>query len=381
MSLLPDNNYQNILTSLKEKIRTARLRAVLKVNTELISIYWDVGNTILEQQKNKGWGAKIIDRLASDLRIEFPDMKGFSIRNLKYMRAFADAYPDFIIVQQIAAQTGMPAQNVIVQHPAAQIPWTHNQVILDKVKKKEERLFYIRKSIENGWSRHVLSLQIESKLFKRQGNAITNFTQTLPAPVSDIAKETFKSPYVFDFISLSEEMKEKDIEKALIQHLKKFMLELGKGFAYVGNQFNIDVAGKDYFLDLLFYNYRLHSFVVFELKVGEFEPEFAGKLNFYINAIDAQIKGKDDNQTIGVLLCKTPNETIVKYSLKGIDTPMGISGYQLAQVLPKALKGEMPGVAELEAELDKEYEELKSPLEKRFDELKHTIAELKNKEL
>jgi len=313
--------------------------------------------------------------------MEFPDMKGFSVRNLKYMRAFADAYPDFIMVQQSAAQTGISSENVIVQHPAAQIPWTHNQVILDKVKEKEERLFYIRKSVENGWSRNVLSLQIESKLFTRQGNAITNFPQTLPAIASDLARETFKSPYVFDFISLSEEMKERDIEKALIQHLKKFMLELGKGFAYAGNQFNIDVAGKDYFLDLLFYNYRLHSFVVFELKVGEFEPEFAGKLNLYINAIDAQIKGKDDNQTIGVLLCKTPNETIVKYSLKGIDTPMGIAEYQLAQVLPKELKGEIPGIAELEAELDKEYEELKTPSDKKFDELKQKIEGLKNEEL
>ena len=224
-------------------------------------------------------------------------------------------------------------------------------------------------------------LQIESKLHERQGKAINNFSASMPLYDADFATQTLKSPYIIDFFSITEEMKERDIEKALIQHLKKFMLELGKGFAYVGNQFNIDVAGKDYFLDLLFYNYHLHCFVVFELKVGEFEPEFTGKLNLYINAIDGQIKGANDKPTIGVLLCKNSNETIVKYALQGISTPMGIAEYQLGQVLPKELKGEIPGIEELEAEIEKEYEELKTPSQKRFDLLKEKLSGLKGEEI
>ena len=230
MNSLPDN-YQSILSALKLKIRSARYRAIIKVNAELITVYWEIGSTIIQQQKDKGWGAKIIDKLAGDLKLEFPDMKGFSIRNLKYMRAFADAFPDFLPGQQDAAQLKDQSRGEFVQHPAAQLPWTHIQVVLDKLKTKKERLFYLRKSIENGWSRNTLSLQIESNLIARQGKAISNFPQTLPVEESDLATETFKSPYVFDFISLTEEMKEKDIEKALISHLKRFKLELGKGFA------------------------------------------------------------------------------------------------------------------------------------------------------
>lgn len=391
MSQLLDSRYENILIGLKEKIKGARIRASIKVNYELLKVYWEIGNTILVQQHEQGWGAKIIDRLASDLRLEFPDFKGFSPRNLSYMKAFAEAYPEFllgqsttdVILQHPAAklQDNDNQEYTILQHPAAKLPWTQHQVILDKVKDKEKRLFYLQKSAENAWSRNVLSLQIESQLFERQGNAITNFSTTLPALDSDLARETIKSPYIFDFLSITEEMKERDVEKALIQHLKAFMLELGKGFAYIGNQKNLNVKGDDFFLDLLFFNYHLNCFVIFELKLGEFKPEYAGKLNFYINTVDEQLKGNQHKPTIGILLCKTPNETVVKYSLQGIDSPIGVSEYQLAQALPKELRGELPSMEELEAELDKEYLALKTPAEKKLEAIKHKIAEWNKDEL
>lgn len=389
----PLSNYPIILKGLKEKIRQARLRASLKVNTELLAVYWEIGHAILVQQKEEGWGTKVIDRLAADLKTEFPDMQGLSVRNIKYMRAFAETWPLFgqqvaaqlqydqnevtATAQKIPSQPAIDRDNSIVQQLAAQLPWGHHQVILDKVKKQEERLFYIAKCAENGWSRNVLSEQIASGLIERQGKTLNNFKQTLPAHDSDLAVETFKSPYVFDFLTLSEDVREKDLERALVQHLKKFMLELGKGFAYVGNQYNLEVGGDEFFLDLLFYNFHLHCFVIFELKIGEFNPEFAGKLNFYINAVNEKIKGGDDKPTIGVLLCKTPNETIIKYSLSGIDQPMGIADYKLAKALPKKLKGEIPSIEELEKELKEETERFKKPVDQKMKRLKDLIKHFK----
>lgn len=380
------SNYQQVVNELKERIKQARLKASWAVNKEMLLVYWEIGNTILEQQELEGWGAKIIDKLAIDLLLEFPDFKGLSVRNLKYMRAFAEAYPDFShssIVQQNAAQLqNTEIQPVaFVQQAVAQLPWGHHVVILDRVKDLQQRLFYIQKCIENKWSRSILIEQIGSVLFLRQGNAITNFKSTLPDIHSDLAQQTLKNPYVFDFLSLGEEMQERDLERALIHHLKKFMLELGRGYAYIGNQKNINVCGDDYFLDLLFYNYQLHCFVVFELKIGDFKPEFAGKLNFYVNTINEQLKGLNDNPTIGVLLCKTPNETVVKYSLQGIETPLGVSEYILQSALPSKLKGEIPSIEELEKEIDKEYEELKSPSQKRFEQLKEKLSNLKGNEI
>ncbi len=393
MSMLPSKKYQTILTDLKEKIRHAKLKAALSVNRHLLSVYFEIGRTILEQQTVEGWGTKVIDRLAADLKVEFPDMKGLSARNLKYMRAFAEAYPGFrfgddsikppispsSFVQQDAAQPqGVEIQLVtIVQHAAAQLPWGHHQVILDKAKSSTERAFYIRKCVENNWSRKVLAEQMMARLVDRQGQAITNFHNTLPASQSDLAKETLKNPYVLDFLSMHEAMQERDLENALIQHLKNFMLELGKGFAYVGNQFNLRVDGDDFFLDLLFYNYNLGCFVIIELKLGDFKPEYAGKLNFYINTLDDKIKGMGHKPTIGILLCKTPNETVIRFSLQGIDRPIGVADYQLAEALPKELKSGLPSIAELEAEIDKEYEELKGPTQKRLEALKERIAALK----
>jgi predicted nuclease of restriction endonuclease-like (RecB) superfamily len=319
------------------------------------------------------------------------------------MRAFAEAYPTlqlsqaFLtqlknnenhlditlqndpakIVQPTVAQLSQLSNTQFVQSLVAQIPWTHHTIILDKTKEIQERLFYIKKTIENGWSKNILKLQIDGNLFQRQGNSINNFELTLPSHESELVKETFKSPYIFDFLTLAEDAKEKDIERGLMYHLKKFMLELGRGFAYVGNQFNLKVENDEYFLDLLFYNINLHCYVIFELKVGDFKPEHTGKLNFYINTVDGEIKGPKDSPTIGILLCKTPNKTEVKYALKGINTPLGIAEYELTSALPKQLKSEMPSIAELEAELEKEYEELKSPSQKKLDALKEKISGLK----
>jgi predicted nuclease of restriction endonuclease-like (RecB) superfamily len=292
-------------------------------------------------------------------------MKGLSVRNIKYMRAFAEAWPHFQIVQpSVALLKSIHKKTEFVQPPVAQLPWTHHTIILDKVKGLEERIFYIRKAIQNAWSKSVLILQIESQLHKRQGNAITNFDTALPPSQSDLAKETLKNPYLFDFLSIGEEMQERELEKALMQHIKKFLLELGRGFAYVGNQFNILIEEDDYFLDLLFYNYHLHCFIVLELKIGKFKPEYAGKLNFYINTVDEQIKGKNDKPTIGVLLCKTPNRTVVRYALKGIKTPIGVADYEFAKALPKNLKSELPSIEELEAALEREANKFGSPVNK-----------------
>jgi predicted nuclease of restriction endonuclease-like (RecB) superfamily len=382
MSQVP-SNYYSIISGLKERIRQARLKAVVLINKELLQVYWEIGQTILDQQKEQGWGAKIIDQLSADLKNEFPDFKGLSVRNLKYMRAFAEAYPQFGLVQQPAAQIQIidKQPSIIVQQLAAQLPWGHHQVLLDKIKSPEQRLYYMQKAIENGWSRDVMIHQIETSSYERSGKAITNFNVTLPALQSDLAQQSIKNPYVFDFLSYSEEMKERELEKALIQHLKNFMLELGKGFAWIGNQKNLVVEEDDFFLDLLFFNYNMNCFVIFELKIGEFKPEFAGKLNFYVNAIDEQLKGKEHNPTIGILLCKTPNQTVIKYSLQGIESPIGVTSYQFEKALPKELKGELPTVEELEKEIDQGYAELKNPVDKKIDRLKDMLKNLKEPEI
>lgn len=371
--------YIEVITGLKEKIRAARLRSMLAVNTHLIGIYHEIGKVILAAQKMEGWGAKIIDRLSTDLRTEFPDMKGFSVRNIKYMKSFAEAWPGFGIDKNGASESQDIDNDYLtfVQRSAAQLPWRHHMVLLDKLKTRDEREFYLTKTIENNWSRDVLIAQIDSKLFKRQGNAITNFAHTLPAPFSDLAQETLKNPYNLEFTGLSEKIKERDLEKALVSHIQKFMLELGRGFAYVGNQKNVVVEQDDYFLDLLFFNYQLNCFVVFELKVGEFRPEYAGKLNFYVNAVNEQLKGPDHKPTVGVLLCKTPNRTVVKYSLKGIDAPIGVSDYELMKTLPSQLEGEMPTVEELEAELEKEYDRVTSVAGEISEILKQKLISVK----
>ena len=382
-SKLPDTYWQ-ILDNLKAKIREARVKAVIAANVQLLAMYWEIGDAIAQQEKQQGWGAKIIDQLARDLKTEFPDFKGISARNLRYMREFALGWPELKILQQAAATMDL---SQILQQAAAKLPWFHICTLLDKIKNSEERRFYASKAIENGWSRSILIHQIESDLYLRQGKAITNFERTLPKSQSDLAKESIKNPYLFDFVGMGEEMQERELEKALIQHIKKFMLELGKGFSYVGNQFNLDVAGDDYFLDLLFYNYHLHCFVVFELKVGDFKPEFTGKLNFYINTVNNQITGTEDKPTIGILLCRTPNETVVKYALQGIDAPMGVTEYQfnndyrLTQAIPNDLQSDLPTIEALEQELEREVQIIKKPLDEKLERLKQLISNVGKEEI
>ncbi|MFB2974503.1 YhcG family protein [Aerosakkonema sp. BLCC-F183] len=333
---LPLADYDKFLRDLKEHIRNAQIRASLAVNRELVLLYWQIGGEILTRQQQQGWGAKVINKLAKDLQKAFPEMKGFSPRNLKYMRAFAEAYPDEQFVQQLAAQ----------------IPWFHNCILLDKVKDAAERLWYIQQTIQYGWSRSVLTHQIDSGLYRRQGGATTNFDRTLPKPQSDLAQQVLKDPYNFDFLSLGKEAQERDLENALVAHIRDFLLELGVGFAFVGSQYPIEVSGKQYRLDLLFYHFRLHCFVVIDLKVVEFEPEFSGKMNFYVSAVDDLLRGEDDRPTIGIILCKTQDKTIVEYALRDINKPIGISTYQLREALPEQLQGSLPTIEQLEMELN-----------------------------
>jgi len=377
------SNYSHVLTELKQKIKSAKIGVVQTLNRKLLELYWEIGTVIISEQKKEGWGSKIIDRLVADLRSEFPDITGLSIRNVKYMRAFAESYPDFLIVQPSVAQLkGIDNQyDVKVQLLAAQLPWTHNLILIDKVKDIPERVFYMQKSIEHGWTKNALSLQIESNLYARIGKAITNFNHTLPASQADLAIEMLKNPYVFEFVGITEEMKERDLENALLAQMKNFFLELGRGFTFAGNQYRIVVDEKEFFIDLLFYNTKIHCYVVFELKIGEFEPEFASKLNFYVSAIDAQLRGPEDKPTIGVLLCKTPNKTIVEYSLKGFGTPLGIAEYELRKVLPEELKSEIPSLEELEKELKFEMEIIESPLKTNIEKIKGLVRNLKNEKV
>ena len=329
-------DYEDLLREVKEQIRTAQTRAALTVNRELIRLYWQIGQGILLRQRSQGWGAKVIGKLAKDLQKAFPSMKGFSRTNLLYMRAFAEAYPDEQIVQQAAGQ----------------IPWFHNCVLLDKVKDPEERLWYIQQTIQQGWSRHILTQRIESGLYHRQGEGVlTNFHQTLPQPQSTLAQQILRDPYNFDFLSLGHAAQERELEIALIHHIREFLLEMGVGFAFVGSQYPIQVSGKEYRLDLLFYHFRLHCFVVVDLKTVEFEPEFSGKMNFYVSAVDDLLRSPVDNPTIGIILCKTQDQTVVEYALRDVNKPIGISTYQLKQALPESLQGSLPTIAELETQL------------------------------
>ena len=327
--------YDDFLRDLKARIRTVQVRAALAVNRELVLLYWQIGRDILERQEREGWGAKVIDRLSRDLRREFPEVKGFSSRNLKYMRAFAQAWPDESFVQQVAAQ----------------IPWFHNCILLDKLKEPELRDWYARATIEHGWSRAVLDLQIETRLHERQGRALTNFTRTLPAPQSELAQQALKDPYTFDFLTLHDRAVERDLERGLLLHLKDFMLELGVGFAFLGSQYHLQVGEEDYFIDLLFYHVKLHCYVVIDLKMGKFRPEHAGKLNFYLSAVDDLLRDPADAPAIGLLLCRGTDGLVVEYALRDIQKPIGVSNFRLTEALPAALRGTLPTVEQLEAEL------------------------------
>lgn len=328
------NDYAVWLTALKQRIQSAQQRASLSVNRELILLYWQIGRDILERQDIQGWGAKVIDRLAYDLSTAFPDMKGFSRRNLLYMRSFAEQWPDAEFVQQAVAQ----------------IPWGHNILIITKCGTSAESRFYIEQTVEHGWSRDVLAIQLKSNLFDRAGKAVTNFSRTLPLPQSDLAQQTLKDPYTFDFMAMTAPYNERDVERQLTQHITQFLLELGKGFAFVGRQYHLEVAGNDYYIDLLFYHVTLKCYVVVEIKNRKFIPEYAGKLNFYLSAVDSLLKRNDDQPTIGLLLCRDKNNIEVEFALRDMNKPMGVSEYTLVEALPDNLKGALPTVEEIESD-------------------------------
>ena len=297
-------------------------------------LYYRIGKVINEY---KTWGNKFIDNLSRDLKIAFPNSTGYSARNLKYMAKFAALYPDEKIVQEVLAQ----------------ITWYHNVALLDKVKDTSSALWYAKESSKNGWSRNVLVHQIESKLYERQSLAskVSNFEKLLPSAQSELALQTMKDPYVFDFIPFKEDMVERDIENALVKDVTRLLLELGTGFAFLGNQYHINVGGDDFYIDLLFYNLNLRSYVVIELKTGDFKPEYAGQLNFYLSAVDAQLKKPEDNATIGLLLCKNKNNLVAEYSLRDMNKPMGISEYRVSGELPEELKAQLPSIEDIQSRI------------------------------
>jgi predicted nuclease of restriction endonuclease-like (RecB) superfamily len=335
--LLPDN-YQDFLANLKEHIRTAQAKAALAVNRELVMLYWHIGHEIWKRQLEQGWGAKVINRLSQDLRVAFPDMKGFSTRNLQYMRTFAEAWPDEEFTQRVVAR----------------IPWAHNVRILDSIRNPAEREWYINQTVEQGWSRDILALQIESKLYQRQGKAETNFTQTLPSSQSDLVQQMLKDPYNFDFLGLGNEAQEREVHRGLVEHIREFLIELGSGFAFVGSQYHLEVSGDDYYLDLLFYHLKLRRYIVIDLKSAEFKPEYVGKMNFYLSAVDDLLRHPNDEPSIGLILSRSKDRVKAEYALRGVTTPIGIAEYEtkLTKALPENLKGNLPTIEELEAELD-----------------------------
>jgi predicted nuclease of restriction endonuclease-like (RecB) superfamily len=328
-------DYATWLADLKTRIQSAQQRASLAVNRELVLLYWQIGQDILARQGREGWGSKVIERLAQDLRAAFPAMKGFSRANLMYMRAFAQAWPEESIVQQLVGQ----------------LPWGHNLVLLTKLKTKKQRLSYAQRATEHGWSRNMLEIHIERQLIEREGKAVTNFEMQLPKPQSDLALESLKDPYLFDFLGIGDEAGERALEDAIVQHITKFLLELGAGFAFVGKQVHIEVGGDDFFIDLLFYHLKLRCYVVVELKAGAFKPEHAGQLSFYLSAVDAQMKAEQDAPTIGLLLCKSKNKVVAEYALRDSSKPIGVAEYQLIEALPADLQSGLPSIEAIEQAL------------------------------
>ncbi len=332
-------NYGLFLSDIKKLIQQERLRVVLASNSALVMVYWTIGQGILRKQQEEGWGAKVIDRLSADLGKSFPDMKGFSPRNLKYMRAFAEAWVDKSIVQQLAAQ----------------IPWFHNCLLLDKLPDQTARLWYIHQTIQFGWSRNILSIQIENQAHLRQGKAISNFPTALPPVDSDMAQQIFKDPYVFDFLGTGDHRREVELEQGLMDHIQKFLLELGSGFSFVGRQVHLELGGDDFYIDLLFYHLKLRCYVVIELKAVKFDPGHVSKLNMYLNVVDDILRHSDDKPTIGLLLVRQKNKMVAEYTLRGFKKPIGVAQWetQITRALPENLKTSLPTIEELEEELSK----------------------------
>ena len=339
-------DYQEWLGSIKQRVHSARLRVALAANSELIHFYWELGVQIAQKQAQSQWGDKLISQLSADLQQAFPDLKGLSTSNLKYCLRFFQFY-----AVAGGPNAGTESASPFGQQPVDQIPWGHNILIFTKCRNVDEAGFYISQTLEQGWSRDVLALQLKSSLFERTGKAVTNFAKTLPAPQSDLARQTLKDPYTFDFMALTEPFNERDIERQLTTHITQFLLELGKGFAFIGRQYHLEIAGNDYYLDLLFYHVTLKCYVVIELKNRRFIPEYAGKLNFYLSAVDSLLKRADDQPTIGLLLCRDKNNIEVEFALRDMNKPMGVSEYTLVGSLPENLKGALPTVEEIEQDL------------------------------
>jgi len=349
IEIIRDDDYVTFIKDVKTRIQTAQIKAAVRVNQELLTLYWDLGEQIVEKQRESKWGDGFLEQVSRDLRDEFPSMKGFSRRNLYDMRRWV-LYWSANWRQAVAK-----LESEFVRQLVAQIPWGHNLLIINKIEECGSAMFYVRKTIENNWSRAVLTHQIESGLYQRDGKAITNFEATLPAPHSDLARQTLKDPYSFDFLMLRERHDERELENALVDHITTFLLELGEGFSYMGRQFKLDVSGDEYFMDLLFYHVVLHCYVVVELKTKKFKPEFVGKLNFYISVVDDLLKAAQDSPSIGILICKSKNDTVVEYALRDVNKPMGVSEYIITKNLPSELKSSLPSIEEIEAEVDREF--------------------------
>jgi predicted nuclease of restriction endonuclease-like (RecB) superfamily len=402
------SGYAPFLMAVKDRIRAAQVKATLAANAELVNLYWDIGRAIAAMQKREGWGAGVIPRLARDIANDMPEVKGFSERNIKRMVQFFQEYPGFSVigppvVAQLdsatsAAEIGPPAvaqlppsgfsphvvaklpSNEILQTPSAklpapakvlqpaaqlatssdisilqqlvaQLPWSHHVILMEKVKDLSARLWYMQQTIEHGWSRNILALQIDGGAYERRGKAVHNFQATLPPPQSDLAAQVLKDPYIFDFLTLAEPFRERELELGLLAQVEKFLLELGQGFAFVGRQYHLDVGSDDFYMDLLFYHLRLRCFVVVDLKRGPFKAEYAGKMNFYCNVVDDRLRHRDDNPTVGLILCQDKNRIIAEYALKGVGKAIGVSEYRLTRALPKELRSSLPTVKEMEAEL------------------------------
>ncbi|MEM1279127.1 MAG: PDDEXK nuclease domain-containing protein [Cyanobacteria bacterium P01_H01_bin.152] len=336
-NLIPEDSYRELLENLKGRVRTSQIKAALAVNQEMISLYWQIGQDILTRQEQQGWGSKVVDRLSADLRKEFPGLKGFSPRNLKYMRAFAEAYPDKQIVLRVIAQ----------------IPWGHNQSLLNKLKDSEQRLWYAQQAYENGWSRPILEAQIEADLYRHKVGVVNNFSKTLPPPQSDLAYQILKDPYNFNFLTIAEGAKERDFKRALVTHMRDFLLELGVGFSFVRQNYRIDIGGEEFQIDMLFYHLKLRCFIVIQLEMGTFRPEQSGLMNFYLSAIDDQERGPEDQPTIGIILCKTKDRTIAEYSLRYLSRPIAVAEHRFPNLLPTPEQLELElknAVQELEGE-------------------------------
>lgn len=361
LSLPPD--YPAFLRDIKARIHAAQMRAALSANRELILLYWDIGRAIAERQKQAGWGAAVIPRLARDLRNELPEVKGFSERNLKLMAQFYGEYPRlFPIGQRAVAQlSGTTSTDEKGQPLVAQLPWAHNVLLIQKVKDLPTRAWYMQATLANGWSRDVLTLMIDSRAHERQGRAVTNFADRLPPPQSDLAAQTLKDPYIFDFLTLEEPFHERELETGLLRHVEKFLLELGQGFAFVGRQYRMEVGEDDFYVDLLFYHLQLRSFVVIDLKKGAFKPEYVGKMNFYCSVVDDRLRHAADNPTIGLILCQEKNRLVAEYALKGVQKAIGVSEYQFTRALPTELQSSLPTVEQIEAELSDLVKRGKTP--------------------